>query len=57
MDPEQHLEKVLLESYRTAYIKCGTKTMPGLLQSVHPTRLPQDTHEYALRFEVRTKTL
>jgi hypothetical protein len=30
--------------------------MPGLLQSVHPTRLPQDTHEHALRFEVRTKT-
>jgi hypothetical protein len=51
LDLYQHLQKGLT-GIVTAYIKCGTKTMPGLLQSVHPTRLPQDTHEYALRFEV-----
>ncbi len=53
MDPDQRLQKGLTPIVN-AYIKCGTKTMPGLLQSVHPTRLPQDTHEYALGFEVIT---
>jgi hypothetical protein len=55
LDPYQHWQKDLT-GIVTAYVKCGTKTMPGLLQSVHPTWLPQDTHEYALRFEVRSET-